>query len=397
MTELTTPNAKQLTEKKNLRLYVHDAVEIECAVETLKRLEETLRSKINQQYQSYGRTKSNTESAQKAALEKLEEQKQIAEKKRVAFVDAKEKRDNPPQFKVSLLHVFKEHAWLLPAYIILSILLSLGLAYVLDTVRFSSMVNISEKILAVLVLVFCASISLFIFCLIFARIIKSEKLKKQETAKKTIDALQTEYDSAYKDLELQYELVKCANRELEDTNASVLQLEQLQKETENKIAAWEMQINFIEERKKELQKKLADFYSIGLIPPDYRHADCVLMLDHFFRNDLVNTMQEAVRYYNHKLEIKEIVRGLDNIRTAVNQLNATMQSVYMQLREIDNNMYSMHRDLINTLDRQAYQNEETTKELLEESRAGRYATEQLNKTNEKILWYKQQEYYKNNQ
>ena len=43
MTELTTPNAKQLTEKKNLRLYVHDAVEIECAVETLKRLEETLR------------------------------------------------------------------------------------------------------------------------------------------------------------------------------------------------------------------------------------------------------------------------------------------------------------------------------------------------------------------
>ena len=128
-----------------------------------------------------------------------------------------------------------------------------------------------------------------------------------------------------------------------------------------------------------------------------------MMLDRFFKNNLVNNMQEAVRYYDHKLEIGEIVGGLDNIRKAICDLNSTMrsvnstmQSVAQRLKQIDDNTYSMHQDILDALDRQTAENKKASNALLEESRAGRYATEQLNETNEKILWYQKHMNYQNN-
>jgi hypothetical protein len=56
----------------------------------------------------------------------------------------------------------------------------------------------------------------------------------------------------------------------------------------------------------------------------------------------------------------------------------------------------MHQDILDALDRQTAENEKATNALLEESRAGRYATEQLNETNEKILWYQKHMNYQNN-
>ncbi len=402
MNSFATIGNPQFSDKKIVTSYVHDAAELECAIYTLEKLEEQLQQNINDDRAVDKQIHKWRESDHQEALTSLKEQKQKLEEARRELEKETYKLQNPPTLdkaKIILRSALISLCVILPA----SFFGTMFILTIASKEAATQFFNITEfdfsgfnNPILFLPLILPLIITLLFFCFFSVNSIKDEK-------NKIFNSLQSGYTSAQDAFEKQQKKVKDAELECKKTDAARQEAKQLSAKTELNIAELNNQISAIHSRRKELQRMRTEFYRIGIIPPDYRYMDCVMMLDRFFKNNLVNNMQEAVRYYDHKLEIGEIVGGLDNIRKAICDLNSTMrsvnstmQSVAQRLKQIDDNTYSMHQDILDALDRQTAENKKASNALLEESRAGRYATEQLNETNEKILWYQKHMNYQNN-
>ena len=238
----------------------------------------------------------------------------------------------------------------------------------------------------------------------------SAAYKKQE---ETIKYCQNRYELAqksYTEIKEEYEAkqkaVQEAYKEKQKAEQEVSKAVQEKKNKLTQIAEFiAPQIDAIEQKKKQL-------YSLNIIPPDYRTLDCIVELDQMYRNNLVDTMREAVMIYEERVFRGELVQGIDKIYTMLGCLNSTMRNIENALYNVQNEVSRMCDEIdqmvcsINELassnnalavsnNRIASSNKKFQDDMLSESRAARYATEALKESTERCEWYMNRQYWKN--
>ncbi len=143
-------------------------------------------------------------------------------------------------------------------------------------------------------------------------------------------------------------------------------------------------------KRQELEGHLQSLYAMGIIPPDYRAMDCVLVFDFIFRNGLADTMREAVTNYEERVFRGEVIKGMDSILRSINNLTAGMSMVVTRLNSINQNVSMMSQDLYQfsqSMIQKQQSSQAATERLIEETKLGRYATEQLHYTTKRIAYY----------
>ena len=163
------------------------------------------------------------------------------------------------------------------------------------------------------------------------------------------------------------------------------------------IAEHESLLSMLDAQYRELDTAIAKaktqrdkFYSVNIVPIDYRTIDCTFVLDQIFRNDLADTMREAIAKYEERVYRGEVVKGIAAIASNLNNLTGLMLDLSNRINSIQTQVSMMSNDLYSMADRQARMQSEmddNNRRVLEESRLNRYATESLNRNAEKIVRY----------
>ncbi len=84
-----------------------------------------------------------------------------------------------------------------------------------------------------------------------------------------------------------------------------------------------------------LAEEKESLYALNVIPPNYRYIDCIMVLDYVFRNDLADDMRGAVLYYEDRIFRGSVIKGLDNIVNAIDNLSSEMYEVQTKLQAIE--------------------------------------------------------------
>ncbi len=99
------------------------------------------------------------------------------------------------------------------------------------------------------------------------------------------------------------------------------------------------------DKANEIQEILMQCYEkSNIVPPDYRYIDCLVVLQHAFRNGLADNMKEAVLYYEQKEFRNEVIRGVNSIHEMLGNLASTMAEVRGVLTSIDQNVNTIMRN-----------------------------------------------------
>ena len=157
-----------------------------------------------------------------------------------------------------------------------------------------------------------------------------------------------------------------------------------------------------------VKDKKLELYKIGIVPPDYRTLDATLMIANIFDNDLADTMREAVLLYDERVFRGEVLCGMHNIKKAIDnnqkqfakamsvvfeslaEISEKISSAILEINGVANQIHSMNYDMLDIGDKilegqdvaEKYQ-----KYAMEEARAIRYATEELNESQEVLNRY----------
>ena len=141
----------------------------------------------------------------------------------------------------------------------------------------------------------------------------------------------------------------------------------------------------------DITKKKNQLYQLNIIPPDYRTLDSMIEFDQMYRNDLIDTVREAVKIYEERVFRGELIRGVDKIYNMLGSLTASMQNIKSALYSVQNEVRRMSDD-VNQI---ASSSEKFQDDMIAESRAARYATEALRDTTDRCEWYMNRQYWKN--
>ena len=216
------------------------------------------------------------------------------------------------------------------------------------------------------------------------------------------------YTKEIGDVQYDFDILAKTNQEKEKS-------EQLYELTRAKnsalIDANNVQIALLQESIQSIHSQKQDLYSIGIIPPDYREMDCVIMLHQIFRNGLKDNMADAILLYEERVYRQEIIRGIEKIYVMLGQLNATMRAIEDRLMDVQHELQMIGSDMSNQLasiqdnqsrmlsemqdasrTQEAYAaaQERWQSEQLAETRASRYAAEAVQSSNRKYEWYMEQ-------
>lgn len=193
--------------------------------------------------------------------------------------------------------------------------------------------------------------------------------------------------SIYRKTELKIaEEVNKAEKNIDSMKENYTQAQIKYNNTQKSIAFIKQQAQDAGKKADEIAKIKQNLYSLGIVPPDYREMDCVIMFDQIFRNDLADTMREAVKIYEERVFRGEVIRGIENIYNRLGKLAATMSS-------IETRLYGIHKDVVSISDdlyafsQQADKMCEQQKELLNETKYNRYANEAVAESAKKIEKY----------
>ncbi len=149
----------------------------------------------------------------------------------------------------------------------------------------------------------------------------------------------------------------------------------------------------IENVKKDLEplyRNRITFYSDGVVPVDYRTMDCVYVLEQIFRNDLADTMREAVLMYEERVFRGEIIRGMADIAAHIDNLSSVMSRLRTDIDRISRDVAIMREDM-----EQIYEDnrefaddvKKSNDKLYEETKLHRHALEALDNSNRALLGY----------
>ena len=189
-------------------------------------------------------------------------------------------------------------------------------------------------------------------------------------------SLEQEYKAALETAKKYYSKVDKARNELQKTKKYCESIDD--------------QIAVISKKRSMIRKNLDQLYGYSLVPPDYRDYDCLLILDQIFRNDLADTMREAIKIYEERVFRGSVIRGMDKICSMLGQLSSDMSVISLKLDMINNNVAHMSGDLERFNQRIASESAKTraaTEELIKETQLGRYTNEKLLESNKRLEYY----------
>ncbi len=185
------------------------------------------------------------------------------------------------------------------------------------------------------------------------------------------------------------------NAEIDEENRKGEELHEQQ--IQAAIAEHECFLSMLDEQYRELENAInkaraqrEKFYSVNIIPTDYRTIECTFFLDHSFRNDLVDTVRQGIERYELSEYRNSVLGGLQTIANSLGNLTGLMLDLGNRINSIQNQVSVMSNDLYNMTERQARMQSEmddNNRRVLEENRLQRYATESLNRNAEKIVKY----------
>ena len=159
-----------------------------------------------------------------------------------------------------------------------------------------------------------------------------------------------------------------------------------------------------EETRKALEplyKQRKKFYSVGIIPPDYRTIDCAYVFDQIFRNDLADNMREAVKIYEERVFRGEIIRGVRSLGQLMGNVSSLLTRLQTDMSSIKSEIGSMNKGVVRIYEQNQLQNnamldevkrnnaalESRNRELFKETQMSRYALESLKENNDKLMKY----------
>ncbi len=381
-------NELTMTKEQTAR-FVHDAVEMESAVFTLDRaIKECEKRKTEQQSEADSQ---NQECV--AAKTKVWKAKQDVDDISPPKTFEEYTRDLQGQRYYEKKHLKKEFTSVIPKSILFTLIaLAVSAIFILATYSTSYSAASSGEETWTDFYAVVGIFSLPVAITLLRQIIKickayGEYQKSIRASRKLNTSNQTLYEEYLKAHEYHkqrlHEEYREAQKELNNkTN-------QRQK-TLDGINLLTTQISNLRANRNQIQSTLSRFYDIGIIPPDYRYMDCTIMLDQIFRNDLADTMRDAIRIYEERIFRGEVIKGMDRICSMLGNLSAGMIAIEQRLNSIDSNVKMMSQDLYTFSERiaagQAKQ-QKATAELLEETKMHRYAAEQVAESAKNLEWH----------
>ena len=157
-------------------------------------------------------------------------------------------------------------------------------------------------------------------------------------------------------------------------------------ETQNIISFYKNQAQICKSKSEEISNNLIRCYALNIIPPDYRTIDCVTILDHAFRNNLADTIREAVLYYEELLFRGEVVRGINNIYSRLGELLNTLNDVRDGLYEIQREVSDIKED-IHTFAITSSKSLTIQKQILDETQATKMAIQAAKESYERSIYW----------
>jgi len=156
---------------------------------------------------------------------------------------------------------------------------------------------------------------------------------------------------------------------------------------DRKIAMLEAQLSELDSAITRTTQDRERFYSVNIVPVDYRTIQCVFYLDHAFRNDLVDTVRQGIDRYELSEYRTAVLGGIYSIVSKLDQMTGLMRDLGHQLSSIQSEVSFMSNDLYNMAEEQSRKQTEIGNRILEESRLRRKITEELNENAERIARY----------
>lgn len=440
--------------KEKIASYVHDATEVEKQIFTLEQAVKTLENNSKEEQKQSEllalRAKGTKNIAPQSVVPKHPTLKHHAAQNTMPQKPAKQPLIlDFEQFKQSYNYKQKKREAIkesisaifvvmlgggLIGLIILSALLE-GLSLALE-----NWLNISYEAAGVVTIILFVLLILSIPVIVVS--IKMNKLKNQLYSNMEKENQRISKNNAKKEREYQEKLaqyqkeLKTYNEENEKYEKALDNKRQeldrtakelLQKAEEAKQKAEFLSVQAVETRKslEPLYEQRKTFYSVGIIPPDYRTIDCAYAFDQIFRNDLADTMREAVKIYEERVFRGEIVRGIRSleqfmsnvssllttlhhdmsaIRSEINYMSQSVSRIYEQqarnhaaLAAHNQELLAENRRSYATLERNQEllaENqrdyaalESRNRELFKETQMSRYALEAIKDNNEKLVKY----------
>lgn len=359
-----------LVEKQTIAQFVHDAVEMEAAVFTLDRMEEECRKK----------KEDILSTAKKIYMDAENELNK--HKADVGYAKNKYNIESGSPVKKKFIHL-KSFLWfsaisyfpiVIISFFIVGILIGIIIMLnggVLDEEIHGKGIAIASYIFGTLLTIVCGYLVSLIYVNRDYKILLVEKEKKVSLAKEQ-----------YENAKYRYEVVQGSfDNKLADYSQK--------KNIANSI---DSQIQDIINKRSQIQNNLKSFYNYGIIPPDqkYRNFDCVLILDEIFKNDLADTMREALRIYDERVFRGSVIREMNKIGSMLGKLSSDMSAISLRLDMINNNVAHMSNDLYNYNQRlvtESAKNRAATEDLIRETQLGRYTNEKLLESNKRLEYY----------
>ena len=151
------------------------------------------------------------------------------------------------------------------------------------------------------------------------------------------------------------------------------------------------QARICENSSREINSLLQKCYmETDIVKEDFRHIDCLIILDFAFRNDLVDTVREGIQYYETKVFHRGVIKGINNICSRLDELTVAVEKLRIEFGCINESIDALNansEEIISSFSRSVGLQKEilaTQKRTLESSKATQYATESLR---DSFVWY----------
>ena len=315
-----------MADKQILAKYVHDAVEMEVSRHTLNGIRDSLDLLRKRQVTQKEYNLMDTERKNKGVLTNHETHYQHFENNYQERIKDKQRQRKYYEQKLNepiYAEPFHFHFWtwfIMPLSVILMVVFACVVTY-LDLWEITQTTIVLSIIPGPL-------LGLIISYIIQRIIWRSDcKSDKEDQKRKTIEC---KNKIATLDLEISEEKIN-HQKEAEQQRQKIERFLATTKDEEDKCRSeidhakkifdeLTPHISTMDKQLDTMDSQLSAFYANNLIPPDYRSLECVIAFDQMFRNDLVDTIREAVLLYEERVFRGEMLKGLDKLITHVTKI-----------------------------------------------------------------------------
>ena len=360
--------------KSNVAAFVHDMKELEIKQFTLRKLHEKCVEERNRTKNNDENKFSATEYAYQTATKKLNDALQNRKIKPQEIVEKPKQVKEP--MSIGLLFLIP-----LPIFHIISILIDQLILYPYQ--RKNHVAIPEQMIWGILALLIIALIILQIMNHQIAEYRFINYNKKKEKYEQYIQSL-SEYEQQ------EQHLSNCQNQ-YALAQKEFIHAKKQREEAQKQIEKLDCIAKLLAQHIAEIESKKDQLYALNIVPPDYRTLDSLIEFDQMYRNDLVDTMREAVLIYEERVARKVLIRGIEKIYTMLGKLTSAMHNIESALYSIQSEVSMMSDDVYKI----ATSSEKFRDDMLSESRAARYAAEALQESTERCEWYMNRQYWKN--